>query len=353
MIWSALHISLCFILIWFGMSIRFDLRMAKVSKLRQKSDSRRHKVNPYLVPSRSSKVSKDVHQKKKSSKVSEKKEWKDAKCSVCMEYPHNAVLLLCSSYHKGCLPYMCATSNRYSNCLEQYKKAYTKTTSTQIAESGHGTMDNTAFNLGFDCPDEKAEVSELLCPLCRGQVKGWTVVEPARNYLNAKRRTCMQDNCSFVGTYKELRKHVRAKHPRARPREVDPSLAEKWKRLEHERERDDVISTIRSSTPGAIVIGDYVIERNYRGFSSDYDMDDYMDDPIFRFESLGGGRNGDFNFDRGYHSSDEEDGDMGGTGAASGRFGDNLFSRFRRYRSRFAPERLGRRRRRRAANRGL
>lgn len=353
MIWSALHISLCFILIWFGMSIRFDLRMAKVSKLRQKSDSRRHKVNPYLVPSHSSKVSKDVHQKKKSSKVSEKKEWKDAKCSVCMEYPHNAVLLLCSSYHKGCRPYMCATSNRYSNCLEQYKKAYTKTTSTQIAESGHGTMDNTAFNLGFDCPDEKAEVSELLCPLCRGQVKGWTVVEPARNYLNAKRRTCMQDNCSFVGTYKELRKHVRAKHPRARPREVDPSLAEKWKRLEHERERDDVISTIRSSTPGAIVIGDYVIERNYRGFSSDYDMDDYMDDPIFRFESLGGGRNGDFNFERGYHSSDEEDGDMGGTGAASGRFGDNLFSRFRRYRSRFAPERLGRRRRRRTANRGL
>ncbi|KAJ8618910.1 hypothetical protein MRB53_015096 [Persea americana] len=125
-----------------------------------------------------------------------------------MEFPHNAVLLLCSSHDKGCRPYI-------------------------------------------------------------GQVKGWTVVEAARKYLNAKMRTCMQDGCSFVGTYKELRKHVRAEHPFAQPREVDPILEQKWRRLEHERERDDVISTVMSSIPGAMVLGDYVIEGGRHGFHVD------------------------------------------------------------------------------------
>ncbi|XP_057503289.1 uncharacterized protein LOC130786869 [Actinidia eriantha] len=308
--------------------------MAKVSKVRRKSDSRRHKVSPCPLPSHSLKVLKDVHQKKKGSKGQEKKEWKDATCSVCLEYPHNAVLLLCSSYNKGCRPYMCATSNRYSNCLEQYKKAYTKVTSTQITEQGHGSMDDSGFSLGLGCPSENAEASEILCPLCRGQVKGWTVVEPARNYLNTKRRTCMQENCAFVGTYEELRKHVKAKHPRARPREVDPSLAAKWKRLEREREREDVISTIRSSMPGAIVMGDYVIERNYRGFSGDYyDVDDYLGDTIFRLESISGGRNDRVNSrGSGYHSWSEDDlmTDYGRNVSASGRFNDNYTSRFPR-----------------------
>ncbi|KAK1312670.1 hypothetical protein QJS10_CPA07g00513 [Acorus calamus] len=168
-----------------------------------------------------------------------------------MEYPHNAVLLLCSSHDKGCRPYMCGTSYRYSNCLDQFKKAY----------EGH----------------EKCQVVELACPLCRGQVKGWTVVEPAREYLNAKRRSCMQDECTFHGTYKELRKHMRAAHPCAQPREVDPALEQKWKRLELERERRDVITTIRATTPGAYVMGDYVIEGN-GGFDSDDDDDDFEDD---------------------------------------------------------------------------
>ncbi|XP_020243295.1 uncharacterized protein LOC109821523, partial [Asparagus officinalis] len=169
----------------------------------------------------------------------EKKDWEDAKCSVCMESPHNAVLLLCSSHDKGCRPYMCATSHRHSNCLDQFNKAYTK------------TNDN----------DENLECIDLAsCPLCRGQVKGWTVVEPAREFLNKKMRSCMQDNCSFTGTYKELKKHVRSEHPCAKPREVDPLMQQKWTRLENEREREDVISTIRSSMPRSMVFGDYVIE---------------------------------------------------------------------------------------------
>ncbi|KAB2076532.1 hypothetical protein ERO13_A06G041200v2 [Gossypium hirsutum] len=245
--------------------------MAKVSKVR-KTDSCHKSVNPHLLPSCPKKAGKG-YQKKKCSKDSEKKDWEAAKCSVCLEFPHNAVLLLCSSYDKGCRPYMCATSRRFSNCLEQYKKAYTKATSAD-----NGSVDNA--NVGQ--PSEKMEVPELLCPLCRGQVKGWTVVEPVRKYLNRKKRACMQDKCSFVGTYKELKKHVRAKHPLARPRAVDPVLEEKWKKLENERERDDVISTIMSSTPGALVLGDYVIEPGYRGriYRDESDSDDSFGNPF-------------------------------------------------------------------------
>ena len=54
----------------------------------------------------------------------------------------------------------------------------------------------------------------------------------------------MQEDCSFVGNYKELRKHVRSKHPFARPREVDPIREEKWKRFKCKREQNDVINKI-------------------------------------------------------------------------------------------------------------
>ncbi|KDP43628.1 hypothetical protein JCGZ_16915 [Jatropha curcas] len=231
--------------------------MAKGSRGRH-----RCRPTPYPQPSCNQDVLEDLYLKK-SSKVLDKKDWEDVTCSVCMECPHNAVLLLCSSHDKGCRPYMCATSFRYSNCLDQYKKAYTKVTPSS------GTADNPILLSDSGLPVDKCEVTELACPLCRGQVKGCTVVEPAREYLNAKKRSCMQEDCSFVGTYKELRKHMRTAHPSARPREVDPILEQKWRRLEREREHDDVLSTIRSTMPGAMVFGDYVIEGNNYGFDTD------------------------------------------------------------------------------------
>ncbi|KAG6571816.1 hypothetical protein SDJN03_28544, partial [Cucurbita argyrosperma subsp. sororia] len=205
--------------------------MAKGSKGRRRLASRQFRSNPYPLPSKRG-FPEDLCPKDCVSAL-DKKYWEDATCSICMEYPHNAVLLLCSSHDKGCRPYMCA-----------------------------GVQDPSLLG-------EKHEVTELACPLCRVQVKGWTVVEPAREYLNTKKRTCMQDSCTFVGNYKELRKHVRSEHPSARPWEVDPVLEQKWRRLERERERNDVMSTIRSTTPGAVVYGDYVIERNSIGFESE------------------------------------------------------------------------------------
>uniref|UniRef100_A0A2P2KEJ0 Uncharacterized protein MANES_10G132300 n=1 Tax=Rhizophora mucronata TaxID=61149 RepID=A0A2P2KEJ0_RHIMU len=236
--------------------------MAKGSRERCRIAYRQCRLAPYPLPSCNNDGLGDLCTKK-CSKALDKRDWEDVTCSVCMECPHNAVLLLCSSHNQGCRPYMCGTSFRYSNCLDQYKKAYTKVTSS------NSTAENPIMVSDSGWPVERCEVTELACPLCRGQVKGWTVVEPAREYLNAKRRSCMQDDCSFVGTYKELRKHMRSEHPSARPREVDPVLKHKWRRLEREREHDDIMSTIRSTMPGAMIFGDYVIEGNHYGFDTD------------------------------------------------------------------------------------
>jgi len=152
---------------------------------------------------------------------------------------------------------MCGTSYRHSNCLDQFKKAYTKgALLEELPASSVGS------NLEFVplAAGEKTGSVDLACPLCRGKVKGWTVVEPARGYLNGKRRTCMQDGCSFVGTYKELRKHVKSEHPLVQPREVDPAVEQKWRSLEFEREREDALSTVTSQMGRAVVWGDYVLD---------------------------------------------------------------------------------------------
>ncbi|OWM90192.1 hypothetical protein CDL15_Pgr006513 [Punica granatum] len=238
-----------------------------------------------MLSCRSSKGIKPVLSKQRKPKSLKKKEWDQVTCSVCLEYPHNAVLLLCSSYDKGCRPYMCSTGRRYSNCLEQYKKAYMKLKEVEGTSLGNVPANHELATANLGNMGEKVQVPELLCPLCRGQVKGCTVVETARKYFNGKKRMCIQEKCMFSGNYKELRKHVRAEHPWARPRAVDPALEEKWKRLEQQRERNDVISTIISSTPGAVVLGDYVIERN--PLFIDYEWDGYSSDDLAPLENLG------------------------------------------------------------------
>eukprot|EP00252_Welwitschia_mirabilis_P001706 TRINITY_DN1162_c0_g1_i1.p1 TRINITY_DN1162_c0_g1~~TRINITY_DN1162_c0_g1_i1.p1 ORF type:complete len:421 (-),score=80.74 TRINITY_DN1162_c0_g1_i1:313-1575(-) len=247
------------------------------------------------------------------------KEWDDARCAVCMDHPHNAVLLLCSSYEKGCRPYMCDTSYRHSNCLDQYRRHKENDTghlsesnevyrnSPRSTELNPRTLQNLNGNpefggsersravsptfrrsrqsrsqlhvqqriLGpsntesetedrFSVPahanESKPALADLKCPLCRGSVHGWKVVEEARQYLNLKVRSCSRESCSFVGTYHDLRKHARTTHPTTRPADIDPSRERAWKRLERQQEYEDVLSTIHSAVPGGIVVGDYVIE---------------------------------------------------------------------------------------------
>ncbi|KAJ1289907.1 hypothetical protein BS78_02G200900 [Paspalum vaginatum] len=155
--------------------------------------------------------------------ATEKCAWTDATCPVCMEYPHNAVLLLCSSHGSGCRPYICASDFQHSNCLDQLVESCRKDSS------------------------EDPDAIELACPLCRGEVKGYTLVEPARKQLNHMRRSCMQDGCSYMGTYRELCKHVKKKHRSANPRAVDPLHAYRWKRLIFRSSLQDMVCSTTSS----------------------------------------------------------------------------------------------------------
>lgn len=159
------------------------------------------------------------------------KEWDEVRCPVCMEHPHNAVLLICSSFDKGCRPFMCDTSYRHSNCLDQYRKAFS---GSSPVEENVGNQDHT----------------ELSCPLCRGGVTGWKVVGAAREYMNSKSRNCSKESCVFAGYYEELRKHARKEHPTVRPSEADPEREQGWRTMEQERDLGDLFSTMQSALGG-------------------------------------------------------------------------------------------------------
>lgn len=232
------------------------------------------------------------------------KELDEALCPICMDHPHNAVLLICSSHDKSCRSYICDTSYRHSNCLDRFKKLKEENTdnlsSTSLApetnqdsvlsshldltvmtdhaihtgrqsrsivhtqgESGSVEREGRiwgSLDIGEANMERSEEASNLRCPLCRGRVLGWKVVEEARKYLNLKTRSCSHESCSFSGSYRELRRHARRIHPTVRPADVDPSRQRAWHRLEHQREHNDIVSAIRSAMPGAVIFGDYVID---------------------------------------------------------------------------------------------
>lgn len=194
------------------------------------------------------------------------KEWEEAQCPVCMEHPHNAILLLCSSHDKGCRPYMCDTSYRHSNCFDQFRKSFSEADSlipnqeesavptvhtpaqTMITEATFIDLEGERSEEGStSMPCENQEKPKLLCPLCRGQINGWIVVEPARLFMNAKSRSCASETCNFTGTYTDLRKHARSVHPLVRPSEADPERQRDWRRLERQRDLGDLFSTLQSS----------------------------------------------------------------------------------------------------------
>lgn len=208
------------------------------------------------------------------------KEWEEARCPVCLEHPHNAVLLMCSSHDKGCRPYMCDTSYRHSNCLDQFRKSFLETPppdepAAEVASSEQPSVINveseeTVSNLQIERSEQGSstvlpmmldieEKLKLVCPLCRGKVTGWTIVDSARRFMNAKSRSCASETCDFCGTYADLRKHARQEHPLVRPSEADPERARNWRRLEQQRDFGDLISTLQS-------LGEESSEENFLSF---------------------------------------------------------------------------------------
>lgn len=177
----------------------------------------------------------------------EVKQWEEARCPICMEHPHNAVLLRCTSYDKGCRPYMCNTSYRHSNCLDQFCKSSVSSPSTLTIQgnlSARSNLNRTAQSNAYGSESQH----KLSCPMCRGEIFGWFVVEAARNFMNSKVRSCSTETCDFSGNYLELRQHARSDHPAVRPSEVDPERQHDWTRLQRESEFSDMMSMIRAMT---------------------------------------------------------------------------------------------------------
>lgn len=218
----------------------------------------------------------DLESKSSLPPVENEKEWEEARCPICMEHPHNAVLLLCSSGEKGCLPFMCDTSYRHSNCLDQFCKLSSGTQS-EVQQDG-STISGTMLHRGSQGqPSSRTTWStggqqpELVCPLCRGQIKGWIVVEAARKFMNSKQRSCSLETCSFNGNYGELRKHARLEHPSDRPAEADAQRLCDWRRLEIQRDLGDTLSA--NQTPFDV---DSIAEF-FRGLPLEGSLFDFLD----------------------------------------------------------------------------
>lgn len=192
----------------------------------------------------------------------------DAVCPICLEFPHNSVLLYCSSYDKGCRPFICDTDHNHSNCLDRFKAACRlPVTSAEVSSSS-----NEALREGIQAIPSNPD-SCPTCPLCRGAVTGWAVINEARMYLNSKKRCCEERECTYVGNYPELQAHAKENHPDARPSEVDPARRLDWENFQQSSEIIDVLSTIHSEVPRGVVFGDYVIEYG------DESGDEYEDFP--------------------------------------------------------------------------
>lgn len=176
--------------------------------------------------------------------------WEDVICPICLDFPHNGVLLHCSSYEKGCRPFVCDTDHLHSNCLDRFKNAHGMS-SPSISDATPTT--NTQ-------PTVADSNCRLACPLCRGEVTGWVVVNKARLHLDEKKRCCEEEQCTFTGSYLELREHAQLEHPHAQPSKIDPARQLDWENFQQSSEIIDVLSTIHSEIPRGVVLGDYVIE---------------------------------------------------------------------------------------------
>lgn len=197
-------------------------------------------------------------------------DWEDVSCPICLDFPHNSVLLQCSSYEKGCRPFVCDTDHLHSNCLDRFKSAH----GMLSASPSPSTSNATSIPIESTNMNNLEATGKPICPLCRGEVTGWVVVKMARVHLDEKKRCCEEEQCAFMGTYDELREHAQLEHPHARPSKIDPARQLDWENFQQSSEIIDVLSTIHSEVPRGVVLGDYVIE-----YGDDDSGDDFEDFP--------------------------------------------------------------------------
>ncbi|WJZ84985.1 hypothetical protein VitviT2T_004555 [Vitis vinifera] len=200
--------------------------------------------------------------------------WEDVTCPICLDFPHNGVLLQCSSYEKGCRPFVCDTDHLHSNCLERFKSAYGMSSELKSPSTSDADADAAAAASAENIQQLSEDSCRPTCPLCRGEVTGWIVVDKAREQLDEKKRCCAEERCAFMGTYLELRNHAQLEHPHARPSKIDPARQLDWENFQQSSEIIDVLSTIHSEVPRGVVLGDYVIE-----YGDDETGDEFEDFP--------------------------------------------------------------------------
>ncbi|KAK4359456.1 hypothetical protein RND71_021685 [Anisodus tanguticus] len=159
--------------------------ISEVTSTNTGTDELNLEKSPYARSSKNS----DLDSRKSLPPVGNEREWEEARCPICMEHPHNAVLLLCSSRDKGAQQ----EGDNVSGAVFRrgsWGQALSGATRSHVQKQ-----------------------PELACPLCRGHVEGWIVVEAVRNFMNSKTRSCALGTCNFTGNYAELRKHARREHP--------------------------------------------------------------------------------------------------------------------------------------------
>lgn len=206
--------------------------------------SDRDKASPYPC------ISKDSNRSKlENSLAPVVDEWQELRCPICMEYPHNAVLLICTSITKGCLPYICDTSSRHSNCLDQFLNVpggevlKEKIYFAEMQSSWIPVILNT-----FSVRNIEGRIPQIICPFCRGLIIACAVMHDVRLYLNKKVRICSVEDCNFYGNYVELRKHARREHPNVKPLDTDPERQADWQRLMHEMDVRDTLNLVESES---------------------------------------------------------------------------------------------------------
>uniref|UniRef100_A0A803PGE2 Uncharacterized protein n=1 Tax=Cannabis sativa TaxID=3483 RepID=A0A803PGE2_CANSA len=197
------------------------------------------------------------------------KELDEISCPICMDHPHNAVLLRCSSHDKGCRSYICDTSHRHSNCLDRFKKLRDSTTdipteSSSLSVNTYGT--NTPLRPNLNEGNDNLNLNE-----------NNAVLSVDLHEEQPQENNNTQGPNSILDTQEGIVEAVESESFRERVVELDeldvenssePNLSLKcplcrgdvlgWDVVEEAR------NAIRSAMPGAVVVGDYVIENGDR-----------------------------------------------------------------------------------------
>ncbi|PON49069.1 hypothetical protein TorRG33x02_318700 [Trema orientale] len=174
-----------------------------------------------------------------------------------MEHPHNAVLLICSSHKKGCRPYMCDTSYRHSNCLDQFRKSFAAETlstvlpqeETQLLTTDTVPQQEETQHSTIDAVPQQEETEVVITHLSPPQTSESTVtvvqeeITVERSPTSCEHQTPPKLVCPLC----HLRKHARLEHPQVHPSEADPDRERNWRRLERQRDLGDLLSTLQSS----------------------------------------------------------------------------------------------------------